>query len=572
MTTGTLQIPRSFFVSERRVYSDWQKAFWRELLSNALDAGASRIRIKAARWKEGGAAITVSDNGCGMTRDIAERVYLCLGASSKSDDAIGGFGRARILTCFAADAYRVRSGDFLIEGQGAEYRIKDGLKKIRGTAVQSCLNRSDAAFLFDDLREVLRESALGQSVLLNFADAHPGFLETFGDMRPASEDTEIPFRGYPRPGKHLGMLTRNGEDFASVNASNGATAIRGRAIVRVNDLSMHSFPTGLPGMVVFDLPPEKSRDIMTASRDNLRFHYESVIRDYIADMRANSRIAAGHETEHHFYGDALKGMAIPKPPSAETSHVSAAETARAAAFPDSADSCDVAPGARAADMPERPGYADETAGHFERDRTGDTVTNADARDRNRMLGYPCVMVVDADATPAQRQALKRTGPDQWPRGAGRNVEILHGAFLGAVRHYLGILAEELPSIAESRFTTGLCISRDTKGMHQRFAGTDLVMFCPYDEAGRPRYALSRREDLKCLAATAMHEVAHVAVGPHNEDFANVLTRLAGVSLDKDLFAEMGVYMDVAREIQERRAACRDASGPSTPAGDPAFET
>ncbi len=43
----SISVPNSFFISERNtIYNDWRAAFWRELLSNAVDAGSSRIMIQ----------------------------------------------------------------------------------------------------------------------------------------------------------------------------------------------------------------------------------------------------------------------------------------------------------------------------------------------------------------------------------------------------------------------------------------------------------------------------------------------------------------------------------------------
>jgi len=119
----TIKVPRAFYVKERQqVYTNWRQAFWRELLQNSVDAGAQRIEVnlqeKVVNEKY---ATTVSflDDGPGMTRDVLERVYMTLGASEKGSWAAGGFGRARILTCFSHPQPDVSPG-LAGEGEGGD--------------------------------------------------------------------------------------------------------------------------------------------------------------------------------------------------------------------------------------------------------------------------------------------------------------------------------------------------------------------------------------------------------------------------------------------------------------------
>lgn len=161
----SISVPPSFFVSERNsVYANWRSAFWRELLSNSLDAGASRIRVRTA-FRDGKLSVDVIDNGHGMTREVVEQVYMRLGASTKDGSGgIGGFGRARILTCFSQDSYSIRSSDFLVTGQGASYDIHPASASVRGCAITVQMPQREARHLYASLQDVLRQSSLRAAV------------------------------------------------------------------------------------------------------------------------------------------------------------------------------------------------------------------------------------------------------------------------------------------------------------------------------------------------------------------------------------------------------------------------
>lgn len=68
-------------------------AFYRELIQNAIDAGATRIHVSIA-FSEGEMSVAVRDDGEGMTREVLQEQLLVLFRSGKEDqpDKIGKFG------------------------------------------------------------------------------------------------------------------------------------------------------------------------------------------------------------------------------------------------------------------------------------------------------------------------------------------------------------------------------------------------------------------------------------------------------------------------------------------------
>jgi 3-isopropylmalate dehydratase small subunit len=70
MTTQYVTLPQSFFAKAKREYQDWRQAFFREVLQNSIDAGATDICFNIRQHSDTSAVITVTDNGCGMDRVV----------------------------------------------------------------------------------------------------------------------------------------------------------------------------------------------------------------------------------------------------------------------------------------------------------------------------------------------------------------------------------------------------------------------------------------------------------------------------------------------------------------------
>src|SRR3546814_8035615 len=56
--------------------------------------------------------IVFDDDGCGMDRDVLDDVYFAPGETTKKDgEFTGGYGRARLMTCFSQVRYGIRTHD-----------------------------------------------------------------------------------------------------------------------------------------------------------------------------------------------------------------------------------------------------------------------------------------------------------------------------------------------------------------------------------------------------------------------------------------------------------------------------
>lgn len=115
-----------YFERRLRDYDHWEIAFWRELVQNARDAGASRLDMECVEDTyedpETGdrvACMRVSarDNGRGMNEDTLMRAFFRRGGSLKEAGSVGGFGDAKNLILTPWLGYRVRTQDVVATGR-----------------------------------------------------------------------------------------------------------------------------------------------------------------------------------------------------------------------------------------------------------------------------------------------------------------------------------------------------------------------------------------------------------------------------------------------------------------------
>lgn len=131
-----VRIGKDKFVKERNEnYNGWQWAFWREFFQNSIDAGAKNLNIllnaaegKSALGRDPSHAevirVVFDDDAKGMDEDTLRNVFFRLGETTKKgEDGVGGFGRAREMTCFSHVRFSIRTQDLYVEGDGPEFKI-----------------------------------------------------------------------------------------------------------------------------------------------------------------------------------------------------------------------------------------------------------------------------------------------------------------------------------------------------------------------------------------------------------------------------------------------------------------
>lgn len=269
-----VQLPETFFKKERdTVYSYWQRELFRELFQNSLDAGANKIFI-SIEDDNSGCRITFEDDGEGMTREILENVYFKLGETTKNGEETGGFGRARILTNFSMDCYRIETLDNLVIGKGAYYDIQTVSEIFHGC--RQTLVTSDASlYEFENgLRTFLDLCDLSVEVYLNGSkmDARRLNVDSNYIRDLTSSEDEL-----------LGKLHYLGNDVAP---------LRGVGIIRVKGSHMFTQYLGCEGLVILELEPSNSRKILNASRNSFQGLYSEEINKIFQEFVSNEATAS----------------------------------------------------------------------------------------------------------------------------------------------------------------------------------------------------------------------------------------------------------------------------------------
>jgi hypothetical protein len=138
----SIGIGREFFASALKDYRDWEIKWWREVVQNAVDAGATEIALDAKQSDDGTWIVSCTDNGGGMTEDVLINKFLVLGGTTKAGAApgvAGGFGKAKELILLPWIWWETHTRGVVVRGAGAEYEIKRGARNLRGTKLTVCM-------------------------------------------------------------------------------------------------------------------------------------------------------------------------------------------------------------------------------------------------------------------------------------------------------------------------------------------------------------------------------------------------------------------------------------------------
>jgi hypothetical protein len=132
---------------ERRLrdYDNWEVAFWREIIQNSRDAGATRVDMECVpdtyTDPETGDAIscvrcTATDDGRGMSYETMMSAFFRRGGSLKDAGSVGGFGDAKNLILTPWLGYEVRSQSAVVRGRHEDIFAdlsRDGEPYLSGT-------------------------------------------------------------------------------------------------------------------------------------------------------------------------------------------------------------------------------------------------------------------------------------------------------------------------------------------------------------------------------------------------------------------------------------------------------
>lgn len=477
-------VPAEFFRGELRVYADWREAFARELLQNAVDAGAGRIDIRISQ-NSGQVVVSIHDNGHGMDRHTLEHVFFALGRTTKdSTDAVGGYGRARIITCFAQRSYRIRTGTLEVTGTGGNFEIVDGHDHQPGCRFDITLIDDQPAAVAAAFEQLLHRCWLPASVTLNGRHLHQRSLPSRARRVLRDEQNHPWAKVY-------------------VEADSG-----GRLQVRVNGLLMFTRRLAASNTVTVELDPTCARSVLAASRDRLVGRYDDQLDEFTAELASDWRRAlrsARQPIRRRVGGGTILSADVPDhQPDGRPAQV-AADVDRAEAAP--------APAAR-------------TAGRTQEGVAAQQQPAATSPQLG-LVGWhgPDVFLFADDAGARERRLLRLWDPTRWDATTGTRRRALLRGWQAACQQAIDQLLLLRPQLAPLPWTVGWTLDTGVEADHRTVAGVHVLALNPVDAAGRIRFALSRHSHRWALQVLALHEAAHVAVDTHDERWGGLLTDL-----------------------------------------------
>lgn len=363
--------PKEFYLKEREnVYSDWMIAFWREFFQNSVDAGAKNIAISINTEKTRGSfdqdadteadvtRIVFDDDGSGMNAETLSSVYFAIGKSTKDTgaDSVGGFGRARLMTCFSQKRYSILTQNNFVMGDGPKYVLYDleaaereignalerleasGAGEVAKTALAADKHLivqarqgggragcrvevdvehyrkhkwsdvPDEATMARRLRDYLSESQISANVTINGKTPE----EYYGS------DKKIQARRGPV--KRTLRATLNDDsvvDFATVHTTESdAAAHKGKMIVRVDGASMFTDTISSTNkQVIVEIVRERSRQALNANRDSLKDEFKEVVDEFLQELSTDNVSALAEKESRNSYRiegqkGALKSMRV----------------------------------------------------------------------------------------------------------------------------------------------------------------------------------------------------------------------------------------------------------------------
>jgi hypothetical protein len=367
MEHQTIILDKSFFIKERDTsYDWWQMAWWREQFQNSTDAGAKNIRITLKEEEARGGfseyrgseprtvvRVVFADDGCGMSRNTLENVFFKPGRSTKVGDGgmVGGFGRARLMTCFAQDRYSIMTKNSFVLGNGEKYQIyplataSETLKALEAAAEKNApgvdvYENSTVKGLRTD-REMIDNAIFG-----NAKKGYDGCrievdMETwktpgFEGNKPASlEEMKTALKKYLLESQIKATVTINGqtpesffssttpvesrkgkakavlstgegadrEDFAKVYVKKSEESDYTRMLVRVDGASMYSETIyTLKGFdVIVEIDPKKSREVLNSNRDGMHSKYGQEVRAFAQKLAVDTASALKDKSGQKYY-------------------------------------------------------------------------------------------------------------------------------------------------------------------------------------------------------------------------------------------------------------------------------
>ena len=463
----TIAISPRFFKHELNNYYQWEQAFWRELIQNSIDEKSSRIEIEIHADNES-TKIQFNDNGPGMNEKTLRDIYFNLGATGKEGcDTIGGHGRARIITCFAHESYQIRTQDLLCLGSGGSFSIETNHPYIRGCHIQVLTKESPLETLTTHLKDYLKTCQLPCSITIN------------GD----------PFSDWLYKRKATRTLS-----FGTIHTTKQR---ENSVLIRVRGVAMFERNSPCRTGAIIEIEPSCSRNILTASRDNLKYSEQRELDGFLSEIAIDNRSLTRDLTvcKTDIYGK-FKQIKTSEAPQSQI------ETLQ-----NSLGVCLTT---------QLPPPNSQPCGEF-------IETTVDLQEPNQ----PDYSLHYEDVPKKLLQSTKKFEPQQL---GGTRLKLLK-VWDETCKFLLEHLAEKTQQ--DLRYLPGFVFGPNIRGLHKterNSAGNAHILYInPLDERGNINISC---QDIHTLFAIGVHEITHVIHSYHNEDYAAELTQLVEETLPK----------------------------------------
>lgn len=482
---NSLVISPRLFAIEKKNYTDWEFAFVRELAQNSRDANSSNfnITIKKVDKEENKCLVVFADDGNGMSLEVLNNVFLSLGETSKhTNDSLGGFGKARNLTAFSADYYKITSDSYSCYGVGAQYEIKKS-PTIKGCVFEAQIE-CPADRLIEKTKRFFSLSNIPVSVILNGEKLNMGY--------------------------RLGAFCRE-LSCGRIYANKSNNEIKNKVIVRVNGLVTFTHYTAANAGVTIEIYSHKSREILSATRDNLNHQYTKEVDEFLGELSADTTSAL-KDRSRRFVKFINKSKGFLSRAKRNTNQIASVTESNSTNT--------------VIKQVLNTNITNTNTQLFER-----SLEQTNRIDFSTTKVCPILesMIIYADTN---NENIKKVIKFYDPTQNNGSIGVDRHKFLKQWKSICDIVVEELSNLTNSDYmwAVGFCFDDDAVAMHQKTEGISYIMINPVTNDGKMKYSINSKKDFAKMTVSAIHEFCHAAgYQLHNQDFVicydNLLERV-----------------------------------------------
>ena len=287
-----VSLPDSFFAKSKLEYSNWRFAFFREVIQNAYDAGATTLDFTIVADGDSTSIVAI-DNGCGMTSDTLTNVFLCMGGSYKQNsDSVGGFGYAKSLILFAHTRYEIHTQNHLVRGSGGSYTINtdtDSGTKIQwrnGTKISVTMDTDMVDAMCIILKSYVNSMFPDEPIVIT-CNAVRLEMDTEDSLEPGNYDVETKVS--------IGTL------WYEIKDKQTQSLVYSFVTVCVRGLPMYRMPVSIEGIQIRGVLNLTSNtfELLTANRDALKSSIETTLRSELQLLFADRDRSRGIQTTRY---------------------------------------------------------------------------------------------------------------------------------------------------------------------------------------------------------------------------------------------------------------------------------